>query len=176
VSGVPRIAPIEHADEDLARNLAKAPQSGGRPLHVFTTLAHDPRIFRGVNILGSTLMFESSLSDRQRELVILRTAAHARSAYEIHHHSRISVAVGVAEEEVAAALDIGSVHPWAPDEAALLRVADELSTTADVGDAAWAALDGVLGDAGRIELLTLVGFYRMVAGVLNGARVQLETD
>jgi 4-carboxymuconolactone decarboxylase len=174
VSGQPRIAPVEHADEELARHLAKAPQSGGRPLHVFTTLAHEPRLFRGVNVLGATLMFESTLSDRQRELVILRTAARANSAYEIHHHSRIALAVGVTEAEVAAAVEIGSAHAWAPDEAALLRVADELSESADVGDEAWAALDGVLDDASRIELLTLIGFYRLVAGVLNGARVQIE--
>jgi len=32
----------------------------------------------------------------------------------------------------------------------------------------------VLEDPQRIELLVLVGFYRMLAGLLNGARVEVD--
>jgi hypothetical protein len=56
----------------------------------------------------------------------------------------------------------------------LLRVTDELAADVDVSDAAWTGLEGVLDDGGRVELLVLVGFYRMLAGLLNGARVELD--
>jgi AhpD family alkylhydroperoxidase len=176
VPTTPRIAPVQRSDENLRKELENAPQVSGRPLHAFTTLAHDPRIFHGVNVLGAALQVGSPLSDRKRELVILRTSAHAGCSYELHHHSKLGAAAGLTDEEIAAAVDVNSRHPWATDEAALLRVADQLSTTVDVSDEAWEELDGDLDDAARIGLLALVGFFRLVAGVLNGARVHLESD
>jgi AhpD family alkylhydroperoxidase len=168
----PRIAPVTDPDADLLGRLAAAPSGAdGRPLNLFGTLAHRPRLLSLVNALGGRLMFDALLSDRERELVILRTAAHARCAYEIGAHRALGATAGLDAAEIASALEPGSAHPWAAADGALLRVADEVATGADVGDEAWAALDGVLDDAGRVELLVLIGFYRMLAGLLNGARV-----
>jgi 4-carboxymuconolactone decarboxylase len=169
----PRIAPIEDPDADLLARLAAAPtDAAGRPLNLFATLAHRPRLLSLVNALGGRLMFDALLADRERELVILRTAAHARCAYEIRAHRALAATAGLGEAEIAAALDPGVDHAWPAVDAALLRVVDEVAGQADVGDDAWAALDGVLDDAGRVELLVLIGFYRMLAGLLNGARVE----
>jgi 4-carboxymuconolactone decarboxylase len=171
----PRIRPVEDPDADLLTRLAAAPSgAGGRPLNLFGTLAHRPSLLSLVNALGGKLMFDALLGDRERELVILRTAAHARCTYEIGAHRALGATAGLGGAEIAAALDPQARHAWAPADAALLRVADEVAAGADVGDEAWAALDGVLGDAGRVELLVLIGFYRMLAGLLNGARVVID--
>jgi AhpD family alkylhydroperoxidase len=119
-------------------------------------------------------MFGSSIAARERELVILRTAALGRCAYEIHHHRSLGAAAGLSEQEIGAALDPLTVHAWSPADLALLAITDEIAAGADVSDEAWVQLDGVLDEAQRLELLVLVGFYRMLAGVLNGARVEVD--
>jgi 4-carboxymuconolactone decarboxylase len=170
-----RVAPVSHPDEDQRARLAKTPLGeSGQPLNLFATLAHRPRLLTRVNSLGSCLMFGSVIPARERELVILRTAGRDHCAYEISHHRSLGAAAGLTDEEIEAALDPASSHRWLAADGAMLRVADELVDGADVSDAAWSGLDGVLDDAGRLELLVLVGFYRMLAGLLNGARVELD--
>jgi 4-carboxymuconolactone decarboxylase len=172
----PRIMPVQEFDADLTERLAKAPkQADGRPLNLFGTLAHRPRLLSLLNALGGRLMFDSLLPDRERELVIIRAAAHAGCDYEVTAHHEIGLNVGLTEAEITAAIDVSSPPEGSAGDVALLRVADEVSAGADVSDEAWAALDGVVDDdAARIELLLVVGFYRMLAGVLNGARVAAD--
>jgi AhpD family alkylhydroperoxidase len=169
----PRILPVQEVDADLATRMEKIPKGAdGRPLNLFGTLAHRPRVMSLCNALGGRLMFDSVIGDRERELVILRAAAHARCGYEIRAHHEIGLQVGLTEQEIAAALDVGSAPQGSVADVALLRVADEVSTEVDVSDEAWAALDGVLDDDdARVELIVVIGFYRMLAGLLNGARV-----
>jgi 4-carboxymuconolactone decarboxylase len=173
----PRIGPVVDPDDDQRARLEKAPRrSDARPLGLFATLAHRPRLMSRVNALGGALMFDSVLAARERELAILRTAGHTACRYELVHHRALGREAGLSEAEVAAAADPAVAHDWAPADAALLRVVDEVATGADVSDAAWSGLDGVLREEQRLELLLLPGFYRMLAGVLNGARVALDDE
>lgn len=127
-----------------------------------------------INALGGCLMFSSSIAARERELVILRTAASTGCDYEIHHHRLLGAESGLDQAEIAAALDPTIAHEWSSADRAILRVAEEVEARADVGDEAWEGLDGVLDDGQRLELLVLVGFYRLIAGVVNGTRVEID--
>jgi alkylhydroperoxidase family enzyme len=66
------------------------------------------------------------------------------------------------------------VSGWAPADRALVDFADELCRTDDVTDPTWAALADRYDEAQLVELLVLGGYYRMVSGILNGARVPRE--
>jgi AhpD family alkylhydroperoxidase len=174
VGGVqpPRIPPVVEPDEDQRERLAKAPRTAdGAPLGLFATLAHRPRLMTRVNALGGALMFDSRIAARERELAILRTAGLSGCTYEITHHRGLGARAGLTDAEVDAAVDAAVAHPWGAADRALLQVVDEVASRADVSDARWSGLDGVLDAPQRLELLALVGFYRMLAGILNGARV-----
>jgi 4-carboxymuconolactone decarboxylase len=171
----PRILPVAKPDEDQRARLAKTPMGpDGQPLNLFSTLAHRPRLMARVNALGGCLALDSALAPRERELVILRAATNARCAYEIGHHRVLGERVGLSPAEIDAALDRVSAHAWAAADWALLRVVDELADSADVSDDAWSGLDGVLEQDGRVDLLVLAGFYRMIGGFLNAARVEQD--
>jgi 4-carboxymuconolactone decarboxylase len=171
----PRILPLEHPDEEQRALLDKAlPGPNGKPLNVFLTLAHRPELLRRVNALGGYFMVHGAIAPRERELVILRTAAHARSEYEIGQHRRIGAEAGLSAAEIEAVLDPASGHGWPQPDGALLAFVDELVETGTVSDAAWESLAGEYDDLQRVELLTLIGFYRMLAGVLHGLGVELE--
>lgn len=171
----PRISPVSDPDEDVRNRLAKTPLGDdGRPLNLFATLAHRPRLMSRVNALGGSLMFSSSIAARERELVILRTASLGGCGYEIHHHRGLAAAAGLQPAEIEAAIDPSLDHAWSSDDQALLAVVEQIDARADVDDAGWEALEGVFDEPQRIDLLVLIGFYRLLAGALNGARVEVD--
>lgn len=169
----PRLDPPERFDDAQRAELAKAPtRPDGRPLNVFATLAHDPRLLRRVNALGGYFPRHGRLDARTRELAILRTAARIGCAYETHHHAGPGRRAGLTADELAALAQTGADHPWGTRDAALLVFVDTLVTQHAVSDAGWHGLDGHLGELERIELLMLVGFYVMLGGMLSTVRVE----
>ncbi len=171
----PRIQPVSEPDQDQLARLAKTPiDDDGDPLNVFATLAHRPRLMGRLNSLGSCLMFDSSILARERELVILRVAAAIACVYELTHHRALGEAAGLTEGEIEAVIRDDPDHLWSTTDRALLDVADELLQRADLDDATWARLDGILDGPQRIELIVLVGFYRMLGGALNSLRVEVD--
>jgi alkylhydroperoxidase family enzyme len=171
----PRIPPVDDPDDEQRELLAKtllAPD--GSPLNVFATLAHRPQMLRRVNALGGYFFTHGGIGVREREIVILRTAARIGSDYEIGQHRWIGAKAGLTPGEIEAAIDPASGHAWSADDSALLAFADELLETDTISDATWAAAGGRYDDLQRAELLVLVGFYRMLGGVLNGLGVELD--
>lgn len=171
----PRIAPVQCPGDEQRAQLAKAPLApDGTALNLFATLAHQPELLRRINALGGSLGLRGEIADRERELVVLRTAGHLSCAYEVGHHRLVGARAGLSAAEIEAALEPGSVHAWGPEDEALLAATDELLETDTLSDAAWEALPAQMGAAARVELLALVGFYRMIGGLANGLALELD--
>lgn len=170
-----RIPPVTSPDEEqsaLLDNTLLAPD--GSPFNVFATLAHRPRLLRRVNALGGYFFVHAEIAERDRELVILRTAARIDCPYEIAQHRSLAAQAGLTSDEIGAALDLESWYRWSPEDSALLGFVDELLRTDTVGDETWDRLADRYDALQRTELLVLVGYYRMLGGVLNGLRVQID--
>ncbi len=171
----PRVCPPAQLNAEQRAQLDKTPpQPSGEPLNVFATLAHRPALLSRVNALGGYFSRAGTIPPRERELAILRTAARVRSGYEEAHHRVTGAELGMTPEEIEAAVDPEATHEWAAPDRALLRFVDEVLEEHTVSDATWTALDGVLDDVQRLELLVLVGFYAMLGGMLNAVGVELE--
>jgi 4-carboxymuconolactone decarboxylase len=171
----PRIPPVRDPDDEQRELLAKtllAPD--GSPLNVFATLAHRPHLLRRVNALGGYFFVHGGIEVRERELVILRTASRIGSDYELGQHRWIGAKAGLTPGEIEAAIDPSAEHPWSDDDAALLAFADELLATDTISDATWASVAGRYDEVQRLELTVLVGYYRMLGGVLNAIGVELD--
>lgn len=119
-------------------------------------------------------MAHGSLTPRDRELVILRTAFRVGSEYEWAQHVVIGRRAGLTDAEIERVARPADDGEWADGERALLAVADELYATDDVSEQTWAALEHDRSREQLLEVLVMAGFYRMLAGYLRGARVQLE--
>lgn len=117
----------------------------------------------------------SSLTLRERELVIRRSCARCGAGYEWGvHAAAFGAAAGLAAAAVAATRAAVPGAPLDDADRALLAIVDELHDTGTVPDAAWGASAGRFSDAQRLELLALVGFYHLISFVANGARVEPE--
>src|SRR5690606_25010610 len=124
--GHPRIAPVEQPDEEQSELLAKTLMGpDGQPLNVFKTLARVPQLGRRVNALGGYFMRHGDFPLRERELVILRTAALCRSDYEIGQHRWIGREMaGLSDAEIEAALDPELAFEWSEDDELVLAATD----------------------------------------------------
>src|SRR5438067_629782 len=143
----PRIPPLPKDEWPEAMDAALAalrgpqgrrltpPGATDRPkgLNVLGTMAHHPELARAYHTLNSHLLHQTTLSPRQRELIILRVGAVRRSPYEWAQHVVLAGDVGIDPDELARIAE-GSLEGWSPLEAAMLRAVDELVAHAGITD------------------------------------------
>jgi alkylhydroperoxidase family enzyme len=157
----------------LTRLLNGAPGGTDEPMHIFTTLARQPELFRSWLGFGGALL-SGRLPGRIRELVILRTAHRFDGRYEWAHHIELGQAQGITALEMAAlGGDLDSLE-WSPLDAAVLAAVDETADQGEVADATWATLAHHFDEAELVELVMLVAHYLMLSTVLRSLRVPLE--
>lgn len=173
----PRIPPkdVADCDEQTAKLVAGTLRSpDGEALNIFRTMAHHPPVLRRFLALGSELLLTGNLPARERELLILRTGWNCQSAYEWGQHVAIGRASGLTDEEMRGIKDGPEAAGWSDGDALLLRAADELDADSVVSDATWNALAGSYNEQQLIEIVTLVGYYHLVAYFLNSTGVERE--
>jgi alkylhydroperoxidase family enzyme len=169
----PRIEPLAHDDPNASARTLGSDRNGGRPLNIFLTLAKNPSLYDAFTKLGTHLLFKGGIPAREREIVILRVGWRAQSEYEFGQHTVIGEAAGLAADEIDRLAQQG-LDGWSDDDAALVRMADELCADDVVSDGTWQALNRRWKEPELLELLMLAGFYRLVSGLLNSAGVALE--
>jgi 4-carboxymuconolactone decarboxylase len=177
---MPRIAPLEppYAPE-VAESLAKwmPPGAAVEPLKLFRTLAHNEAFSSRLRTLGAGILGPaSSIAPRVREILIDRTCALCGCEYEWGVHvAAFGAAVGLAPEALRATATGSANDPaWSERDALLIRLADELHHTSRVTDELWGALAAHWEAPQILELLSIAGFYHLIAYLANGARVALE--
>lgn len=172
--GEPRITPGGWRDVGpdialLSRIFGRV--SGTEPPAVFLTLGRNRRLFWGWLHFAGRLMPGGRLPRRQTELVILRVAATRGSEYELTQHRRIGRRSGLSAEEIAR-VEAGGLDGWTGADRLLLAAADELLADDDLTDDTWAALREEYDERVAIEIVMLVGHYRMLATALHALRVR----
>ena len=118
----------------------------------------------------------STLSPRDRQLAVVRTAWLLGAPYEWGEHVKQSKKAGLSSEELER-VTVGSGAPgWTRHERALLRAIEELRENAMISDETWATLSEQLSDAQMFELIALIGHFTNVAYIQNSLRLRLEPD
>jgi 4-carboxymuconolactone decarboxylase len=140
------------------------------------TLAHHPRLAKAFFGLNGHLMTTTTLSERQRELLIMRVAAVRESSYEWAQHYFISREIGL-DAETIARIAFGPNAPlWEPIEAALLRAVDELIEEGAITRATWSTLATELDSQQMLDVIFTVSGYDAFARVLRSCEVELDAD
>ena len=172
----PRLAPLPEAtwDDEVRALLGGAGLGGARPLNIFTTLAHHPKLLKRWLVFGSHVLAKSSLSPRERELAILRVGWLCRAEYEWGQHVVIARGSGLSDEEIERVTRGPDAPGWDPFEATLLRAVDELHADAFVTDATWRALAARYDVHQLLDLIFTVGQYTLVSMALNTLGVQRD--
>ena len=175
----PRISPlpVDEWDPELGDTVAKMMfGDDGKPINIFATLAHHPKLLKRWLVFASHVLSKSTLTARDRELLILRTGWRCRAPYEWAQHVVIARRSNISDDEIEA-VKRGPTDPsWSPFDAALLRAADELHDHSRIGDATWATLSERYDTRQLLDAVAAVGGYHLVAMLLNTCGVQLDDD
>ena len=169
--------PEDQWGDDVSPILGTTPPGAEAPLgqlNIFATLARHPELFKAWLPFGGYLLTAGTLSGRERELLILRTALNCASPYEWGQHVRISLAGGIDRETIDRVVAGPDAPGWSASESALLRAADELHSAAEIADDTWGQLADAYDERQLIEIPMLVGQYHMVAFALNSLGVEQD--
>ena len=173
----PRVPPRDEAswDEETRRVLEPLrAMGGGRVLNIFATLAHHPALLRRWLVFGNHVLGKTTLPERERELLILRTGYLCGAEYEWGQHVQIARRCGVSDEEIERVAAGPDAAGWSDADAALLRAADELHRESRIGDATWQALSARWDTPQLLDLIFTVGQYHLVAMALNSLGVERD--
>jgi alkylhydroperoxidase family enzyme len=154
------------------------PPREGRPkaLNALGTLARHPDLTRAFNTFNGHVLFASTLSPRQRELLVLRVARLRESTYEWEQHAVLAADAGLEHDEVDRIV-IGPEAPgWSLLDRAMLRAVDELVGDAKVSGETWDVLADELDQRQLIDLVFTVGAYETLAMAFRSFGVELDDD
>ena len=177
----PRLPPIDLANLSAEqRALVEAIKSGPRGAFSndgpFAVYLHAPVFGQLAQQLGAHMRFGTSLPPRLSELAILFTAQYWKAQYEWAAHAVMAAKQGVKEATIRD-LQAGRAPKSAPrDEIAIYSFAKELYATRRVSDATYVRVHKLIGDAGMVELVGILGYYVTVSMALNVFRMPAPGD
>jgi len=146
-----------------------------RKLNVARMMANaSEAVFHNFSRLGNALLTKGKLDSKLREIAILRTAKVSKSVYEWTQHVPIALAVGVSEDQLAAIENWEPAKSFSDLERLVLRFTDEVARGVKGTKATLAELQKHLGQGEIVELIMSIGFWGMVARVLETTEVDLE--
>ena len=133
----------------------------------FNAFVQAPDVGRHLDPLGAAMRFGTSVERRLAEIAIITVAARWRAEFEWQAHARVARELGV-PGAVIDAIAHGEDPAFASDEErAVHAVARQLTETGRLGQDAYEAAQRLLGDAGLVELVSICGYYTLVAFILN---------
>ena len=150
--------------------------SSPKGLNAMGVLAHHPELTNAYNQLIRHALYFTTISIRQRELLILRVAHVRDSRYEWAQHVYQAGAAGIEPDEVARVRIGPAAEGWTALERALLSAADELVAEARIADDTYAALAAELDAQQLMDVVFTVGAYDLFAMALRTFDVELDDD
>jgi alkylhydroperoxidase family enzyme len=156
---------------------ARPPQEG-RPkgLNILGTFAHHPELAKAFFTFNGHVQLATSLTPRQRELLILRVAAVRTAPYEWAQHVLIGRDAGLTDEEISRVAAEPDAPAWGEVEAALLRAVDDLLGDGVISDGTWTVLASELGAPQLLDVIFTIGAYETLAFMERSLGLDLDTD
>jgi len=151
-------------------------ESRGRVRGPFGVLLHSPPVAGRVGQLGAYIRYESELSGPQRELAILTTAREFDCAFEWAAHEPIAREEGVRDEAIAIVADREPADGLTDAEETIVCYGRELLRRNAVSEETFERARDQFGSRGVTELTATIGYYSMIACVLNAFEVLPEGD
>jgi 4-carboxymuconolactone decarboxylase len=170
---MPRIAPDKLTDAQKKAVDAFAEMRGYQLGGPFVPLLRSPELMVRVQAVGAYLRFKSSLDKRINELVTIIAARAWTQQYEWNAHYKNALKEGL-KREIADAIGDGRYPAgMAEDEEIAYALATEILRHKRVSDATYQRAVGKFGEQGVVDMLGLVGYYSMLATVMNATRTAM---
>jgi 4-carboxymuconolactone decarboxylase len=174
----PRLAKLDEnnltADQRaLADSIKSGPRGQFKMSGPFAIYLHAPTFGELAQKLGGHLRFKTGVSPRLSEFAIMCTAQHWKAQYEWAMHEPMAEKAGVKPQTIRD-IQSGRAPKSAPrDEMAIYAFIKELYAKKRVSTGVYNRVKKLLGDAGVVELVGILGYYAMVSMTLNTFKAPL---
>lgn len=165
-----RITPITTRDGlTEAQRIAFDAVAGSRGAVIgpFTVLLRRPELASAAEAMGGYLRYGSPLDAAVREAVILTVATLLECRFEEHAHEPLAQKAGIDVDAVRA----GRTEGLREDVGVAVELARHLITEHRIPDDLFDRARGQWDEQALLDLIALVGYYSMLAAVLNGYEV-----
>jgi len=172
-----RIPPIERyrADPRSEAQFERIESLGGYVPNMHLTFGSHPDLYAAWLPFAVHVMPNSTLSARDRQLLILGTCYAWRAAYPWSHHARISETLHALSSEEIARIESGPDHAaWSRREAALLRACLETRSHGRISQPTWEPLAADHDQKQLLDIVFTIGQYTLIATALNSLEVELD--
>ncbi|MFK7804493.1 MAG: carboxymuconolactone decarboxylase family protein [Anaerolineae bacterium] len=167
------LSPLPAADWD--ESIQHIAQRLGDPLNIHKMIAHNPVLMEAYTPLRYHVVRDSVLSDRQREILILRVAHQIKSDYEWSHHVVRGQAAGLSLDEIER-VRIGSQDEgWSADERHIIDCVDQMISEQQMTVETAAGLLETVGKEGMLDAVFTVAVYLALGSLLKTFDVSLES-
>jgi 4-carboxymuconolactone decarboxylase len=166
-------AAIAGGPRSSGRQAFRLTDDAGRLEGPFNAMLTSPTVGLALQNLGAAIRFGSTLPDRAREIAILALSVLRQSEFEWYAHARIARQVGLTEDELDGLRYGKEPSTFSEAEVAALRVTTDLVTDRDIDDELFDRAERALGTGQLVELVTLVGYYDLLALSLRALRTPL---
>jgi alkylhydroperoxidase family enzyme len=145
-------------------------------LNALGLFAHHPELATAYHHFNGHVLFASTISPRQRELLVLRVAVLRDTAYEWAQHAVLAGDAGITHAELEDIRSGPGTGSWSAFEAALLMAADELVRDACLSEGTWTTLAAELDTQQLMDVVFTVGAYDLLAMAFRTFGVELDDD
>ena len=144
-------------------------------LNIFRALFHRPRTAKAISDLLLSLLMDSEIGHRRRELIIMRIGWVTGSEYEWTQHWPLAQQIfECTATELLAVRDWHAADCFDAVDRAVLTATDELLDTGTLCDATWRTCFEGLGRDAAIEMVAAIGTWLLVSKLARGLQIPLE--
>lgn len=182
---MPRILPDDMSQEqtdlyaefmaDTFKHAVPKPKGGGLNGPPGTWLL-SPQVGRAFRAMYRALRNDTELTARGREIAVLLHAAERDCAFELHAHRLIAIRDGLTQDEVEALVAQRPIENASEEEEMIFRTALALVRHRELTDEQYAETTAVLGERKLFELISLLGYFDVLATQLTVFGVKPPVD
>jgi 4-carboxymuconolactone decarboxylase len=165
---VPKVNPEElNPDQRKVHDLIVSTRQGGEIRGPFALWIRNANLAAAANQMGNALRLEGKLDGATFELIILIVARHWSAQYEWFAHAKDAARVGL-DAEVVEAIRSHRIPAFAHESQRIVyELVRELLETKDIATPTYTRALDAFGLDLVMEIVTVAGFYIMVAMVLK---------
>ena len=147
-----------------------------KALNTLGSFAHHPELAHAFFTFNGHILRGTTLTLRQREMIILRVAVLRQVGYEWAQHVVMGRDVGLTDEEIGR-IAYGPDAPFLdPLDAAIIRAVDGLIKNGVIDDETWAALSKELSTQQLMDIIFTVGAYETIGFFMRSFDMDMDDD
>jgi 4-carboxymuconolactone decarboxylase len=157
---------------ELRATEEKVLASRGKITPLYQVLLNSPAICEGWEQLMTAVRYKTSLSDRLRELIILRIAVLNDAPYEFNAHAPLAEKAGVTAAEIEAVRQTPPGPALSEHALRVLALTDAMTREVHVSDVLFEHVTRGMSDTEKVEIAATIASYNMVSRFLVGLHVE----